>query len=207
MKIVVGSFDTFAAASKAAEKLISAGFMQSDINVISNNTGRPGASDNLESKRVDEADGVASGALAGGALGGVAGVAIGLMGLAIPGIGPILAAGTLATVLAGAGAGAVAGGLIGGLTDMGISDDNAHFYAESVRRGGALLTIRTDNSRTAEAELILEDAGAIDIEDRVELWRSQGWKGFDSSAAPYSYDDIERERARNRTPNSSKEGI
>ncbi|MEP7328484.1 MAG: hypothetical protein ABI777_04675 [Betaproteobacteria bacterium] len=207
MKTVVASFDTLAAASKAATKLMAAGFMQSDINIVSNNTAFSGASVNPDARPVDNDDGVATGALAGGALGVAAGVTISLMGLAIPGIGPILAAGTLATALAGAGAGAVAGGLIGALTDIGVPDDDAHFYAESVRRGGAVVTVRTDESRTTLAESILEAEGAIDIDERVERWRRDGWKGFDSDASPYSYDDLERERARYRTPQVPRQGM
>lgn len=202
MKTVVGSFDRHTDAAQAAAKLMSAGFMQSDINVVSNNTGKAGVSDapdNVHAASVD-ASGVTTGALTGGALGGAAGVAVAMLGLAIPGIGPILAAGTLATVLAGAGAGAVAGGLIGGLTDAGVSDTDAEYYAESVRRGGALVTVRVDDSRVEEAESILRDGGGIDIEERAVQWRSSGWEGFDAKASAYSYDQIKQERARYPAP-------
>ncbi len=204
MKTIVGSFDSFAEASEASAQLVSAGFMQNDINIISNNTGRTGTTDNVRAAETAPNDdsGVTTGALTGGAIGGAAGVAISLMGLAVPGIGPILAAGALATVLAGAGAGAVAGGLIGALTDMGVSDEDAHYYAESVRRGGALLTVRADDSRSVQVESILENCGAVNIEERVESWRDKGWKGFDSGSTPYSYDEIEQERARHRRPGS-----
>jgi len=198
MKTVVGSFDRHTGASQAAAKLMSAGFMQSEINVISNNTSKVGVNEDTGNVHAASTDtsGVTTGALTGGALGGAAGIAVAMMGLAIPGIGPILAAGTLATVLAGAGAGAVAGGLIGGLTDAGVPDTDAEFYAESVRRGGALVTVRVDDSRVDEAESILSDAGGIDIEERAGQWRSSGWDGFDAKASAYSYDQIEQERAR-----------
>lgn len=204
MKTIVGSFDSFAEASHASAQLVSAGFMQNDINIISNNTGRAGTTDNVREAETAPNDdsGVTTGALTGGAIGGAAGVAISLMGLAVPGIGPILAAGALATALAGAGAGAVAGGLIGALTDMGVSDEDAHYYAESVRRGGALLTVQADNVRSVQVESILKDSGAVNVEERVESWRDKGWKGFDSDSTPYSYDQIEQERARNRTMGS-----
>lgn len=199
MKTVVGSFDSHSHASQAAAKLLSAGFMQSDINVISNNTTRAGASDDSRNDRAtSETSGVTTGALTGGALGGAAGIAVSMLGLAVPGIGPILAAGALATVLAGAGAGAVAGGLIGGLTDMGVSDSDAEYYAESVRRGGSLVTVRVDESRVDEAESILRDQGGIDIEERAGKWHSDGWEGFDEKASTFSYDEIEQERARYR---------
>src|SRR4029079_16854420 len=81
----------------------------------------------------DDASGAATGAVTGGVVGGAAGLAASLMGLAIPGIGPIIAAGPIVAALSGAGVGAVAGGLIGGLTDMGVSNTDAEYYAESVR--------------------------------------------------------------------------
>jgi len=121
------------------------------------------------------------------------------MGLAIPGIGPILAAGPIAVALAGAGAGAVAGGLIGGLTDMGVSETHAEYYAEAVRRGGALVTIRADEDRADEAEQIIRRHGAFDIEDRATQWKSSGWTGYDAKAEPFSFEEIERDRTTYRS--------
>ena len=115
--------------------------------------------------------------------------------IAIPGIGAILAAGPIAAALVGAGAGAVAGGLIGGLVDLGVPETHAEYYAEAVRRGGALVTVRTDASRTDEAEKIMRENGAIDIDDRVARWRSAGWKGYNPNDAPFSHDEIERDRS------------
>ena len=134
--------------------------------------------------------GVTTGAVAGGALGGTAGLAASLMELAIPGVGPILAA------LAGAGAGAGAGGLLGSLTDGGGEKEHAEIYAEAVRRGGSLVTLRVDEIRADEATAILRDAGAVDIDKRVETWRADGWSGFDPTAKPYSFEEIERNRTR-----------
>ena len=116
-------------------------------------------------------------------LGGAAGLVVGLMGLAIPGIGPIVAAGPIAAALAGAGVGAVAGGLIGGLTGVGVSEDDASYYAESVRRGGALVTVRADDSRADEAASLMRNHGAVDIERRVEQWKQEGWSPRDPGHA------------------------
>src|SRR5215207_4033826 len=105
VKTVVGSFDSISEATAAARDLRAAGFLDSDVNVIANNTRAVAP----EGKAVeDTASGAATGIVAGGAIGGAAGLAAALMGLAIPGIGPILAAGPIAAALAGAGAGAVA---------------------------------------------------------------------------------------------------
>ena len=199
IKTVVGSFDNFAAASKVAASLMAAGFMQSDINVIANNTARaeqvPGTT-REGTADADDSGNAAAGALTGGAISGAAGLAISLMGLAIPGIGPILAAGPIVTALAGAGAGAVAGGLIGGLTEIGVPENDANYYAESVRRGGALVTVRADGDRVDEAEDIMRHHGAVDIEDRAEQWRGSGWSGYSQDATPFTYDQIEKERTR-----------
>jgi hypothetical protein len=116
------------------------------------------------------------------------------MGLAIPGIGPIIAAGPIVATLSGAGVGAVAGGLIGGLTDMGVSKTDAEFYAESVRRGGALVTVRADDSRAERAADIMRDHGAVDIERRAEQWRERGWSGWNDEAGPYTAADLDRDR-------------
>jgi hypothetical protein len=137
----------------------------------------------------------AKGAVAGAVVGGGAGLAASLAGLAIPGIGPIIAAGPIVATLAGAGTGAVAGGLIGGLVDLGVPETDAEYYAEAVRRGGALVTVRADESRAEEAADIMRSRGAVDIERRVERWREQGWERFDAGAQPYTTDEIRRDRA------------
>ncbi len=198
VKTIIGAFDRMGDADRAARALRDAGFLDSDINFIANDVRR-----NPDPGRVverTEMSGAATGAVAGGALGGAAGLAASLMGLAIPGVGPILAAGPIVAALVGAGAGAAAGGLIGSLTDLGVEPAQAEVYAESVRRGGTLVTVRTDESRSDEAADILRDAGAVDIDRRADEWRASGWKGFDPKAAPYSFDEVERDRARYSAP-------
>ena len=143
---------------------------------------------------VDDASGAATGAVTGGVVGGAAGLAASLIGLAIPGIGPIIAAGPIVAALSGAGVGAVAGGLIGSLTDMGVSKDDAEYYAESVRRGGALVTVRADDARAERAADIMRDHDAVDIERRADQWRERGWTGWNEGAAPYTSDEIDRDR-------------
>jgi uncharacterized membrane protein len=196
MKTVVGSFDTFQDASRAADELRTAGIADSEINVVSNNVTAKGEVRRDATK--DDGSKTATGAIAGGAIGGIAGAAVSLMGLAIPGIGPILAAGPIAAALAGAGAGAVAGGLIGSLTEMGVPSEHAETYAEAVRRGGALVIVRTEDFKVERVEEIIQGQGAFDIEERAEQWRESGWEGFNPKAKPYSYDEIERERDKYR---------
>lgn len=213
VKTVVGSFDNVANATAAARELRAAGFTDSDVNVIANNVQHPdgtldadavGRRGEVEGDAADAAGGAAKGMLAGGALGGAAGLAVSLLGLAVPGIGPILAAGPIAAALAGAGAGAVAGGLIGGLTDIGVDETEAEYYAEAVRRGSALVTVRVDDDRVEDVEDIISRHGAFDIDERAEQWRNAGWKGYDPAAEPYSFEEIERDRTQYRaSPTSS----
>ena len=199
-KTIVGSFDSFEEAEDVLRDLQTRGFSRDDISVIANDaTGKYSGQSAGGGQRADTVSdtgaSTATGAAAGGVLGGAAGLVVGLMGLAIPGIGPIVAAGPIAAALAGAGVGAVAGGLIGGLTGVGVSEDDASYYAESVRRGGALVTVRADDSRADEAASLMRNHGAVDIDRRVEQWKQQGWTRHDPTATPYTVDQLERERS------------
>lgn len=196
IKTIVGSFDSFNEAHKVANDLRAAGFMDSDISIVANNAAGEYQSDpRVTTATTEDTSATAKGALTGAVVGGGAGLAASLAGLAIPGIGPIIAAGPIVATLAGAGTGAVAGGLIGGLVDLGVPESHAEYYAESVRRGGALVTVRADEVRADEVQAILRDHGAVDIEGRVERWRESGWERFDQEARPYSVDEIRRDRA------------
>ena len=195
VKTIVGSFDSFNEAHQVANDLRSAGFLDSDISIVANNAAGDYRDDPRVTTPQDEGSATAKGAVTGAVVGGGAGLAASLAGLAIPGIGPIIAAGPIVATLAGAGTGAVAGGLIGGLVDLGVPESDAHYYAESVRRGGALVTVRADHSRADEVTDILRAHGAVDIEGRVERWREAGWERFDQAAQPMSEDDIRRDRA------------
>ena len=194
-KTVVASYNHLDDASAAMRDLREAGFAESDLNLLASRTTR----EDVGEADAGTASGAATGAIAGGALGGAAGLAASLMGLAIPGVGPILAAGPIAAALAGAGAGAVAGGVVGALTDVGVSERDAQFYAESVRRGGAVVTVRTDEARAALAEEILDRHDAVDIEERVAEWKRAGWTGYDPDAPEWSPAQIEAERAQRET--------
>ncbi|MEO8753609.1 MAG: hypothetical protein ABI624_13120 [Casimicrobiaceae bacterium] len=199
IKTVIGSFDSITEAAAVARDLRAAGFLDDDVNVVANHAPRQSVrgSDLPPEPPLAAEDGAtsaAAGVVTGGALGGAAGLAVSLLGLVVPGFGPLLAAGPIAAALAGAGAGAVAGGLIGGLVDLGVPAAEAEHYAESVRRGGALVTVRTDVSRTDEAERIMRQQGAIDIEDRATRWRAAGWQGPNASEVPLAQGESARER-------------
>jgi hypothetical protein len=123
----------------------------------------------------------------------VAGVAAGLGMIAIPGIGPVVAAGWLAALAAGAVGGGVAGGLIGALVESGTSKENAELYAEAVRRGGAIVTAKVpDDEQTRYAAIM--DKLAFDVTARESAWRSAGWNGYDPDAPTYDQEQVRRER-------------
>ncbi len=129
-------------------------------------------------------------------LGGGAGLLAGIGALAIPGIGPIVAAGWLVAALTGAGVGAAAGGLLGSLTGAGVSEADAHVHAEGVRRGGTLVTIRAEDTGAARIEAILDGRAPVDLQTRRSEYEAEGWKQYDPSAAPYSAEQVTTERKR-----------
>ncbi len=124
-------------------------------------------------------EGTAAGAGIGAAVGGVGGLLAGLGTFAIPGIGPVVGAGWLVTTLIGAAAGGAAGGILGSLTEAGIDEDEAHVYAESIKRGGTLVTARVDETEAEAAEAILNQYGPVDIGSRRAEFEAGGWSGFD----------------------------
>ena len=95
---------------------------------------------------------------------------------------------------AGAAAGGLTGGIVGALTQAGVSDEDAHVYAEGVRRGGTLVTARVDDGSAAQLEATLERS-ALRTNDLRSTYGKSGWKTFDPAAKPYSADEVRRERA------------
>lgn len=151
-----------------------AGLSSDDISILSNDAG-------------DLARDAARGAEIGGAVGGGAGLLAGLAALPIPGIGPVVAAGWIfGTLAVGATAGAAAGSLIGAMTSAGLSDDEAHFFAETVRRGGAVVSVQISDSHAAAIEKIMDGAGPIDANLRRAEYAREGWRGFDERAGAYT---------------------
>jgi hypothetical protein len=190
-------YDSYADAQAAVRGLEAAGIPHSDISIVANN------SDNWYStdKKVDrDRDGVddraesaGKGAGIGAGIGGTAGLLAGLGLLAIPGLGPVVAAGWLAATAVGAAAGAATGGIVGALTEAGISKEDAHVYAEGVRRGGTLVSARVPDADRARADAVL-DRSAVNLRDRTAAWQKAGWKTFDPASKPYGADEVRKER-------------
>ncbi|MDB5595895.1 MAG: hypothetical protein JWM36_2856 [Hyphomicrobiales bacterium] len=195
-RTVSALFDTYAAASSAVSALEAAGTPRSEISIVSNNSENWHKGDAAS----DAADDAGKGAGIGAAVGGLGGLLTGLGLMAIPGVGPVVAAGWLASTavgaLAGAAVGGAAGGLIGGLTDAGVPERDAHVYAEGVRRGGTLVTARADESRADAAQAILDRNKAVNLSVRGDAYRASGWSSFDAAAPAYTADEVARERTR-----------
>ncbi|XYD07713.1 hypothetical protein R1A27_21825 [Methylobacterium sp. NMS12] len=180
LRALTALFDDYDAAAGAVDRLEAAGIPHADISIIANRNepaAPPRAPGTAVPRPMDAADSAGTGATVGTVLGGGAGLLAGLGLLAIPGLGPVVAAGWLVATVTGAGVGAAAGGLIGGLTAAGLSADEAATYAEGVRRGGTLVTVRADEARAERVLSILDHAGSIDLDERAEGWRAQGWTG------------------------------
>lgn len=193
---IVALYDTIEQAKQAVEALKNAGYTDTDISLIANDTTGEYARD-LTVKA--PADGAGKGATAGAIIGGLGGLLVGIGALVIPGIGPVLAAGPLAaavTTLVGAGVGAAAGGLLGALVDLGVPEEEAGYYAEGVRRGGALVTAHVDDNRVDDARRILQGYNPVNINNRVAEWKKAGWTGYAKDAKPYTADQVKAERAR-----------
>lgn len=180
-------YERYADAEAAVRRLKEAGFTDSQISLIGHRhaDGEPGTDSEV-------ADDAAGGAAVGGTLGAGAGLLAGLGLMAIPGIGPVVAAGWLASTAVGAATGAIvggaAGGLIGAMTESGMSREDAETYAESVRRGGSLVSLRTDEMSEPRAVAALDASSSIDVARHRDDWRREGWSGFDPAAEPYPRD-------------------
>ncbi len=201
MRTVVALYDRLDDAQQAVRALIDAQFNHEDITFIARDaTGEYAEYVNQPGENRAAAGGsglnagAGEGAGIGAVIGGLGGLLLGLGTLAIPGIGPVIAAGPIIAGLAGASAGAIAGGLIGGLVDIGIPEEHANYYAEGVRRGGSLVMVRTQDQDAEKARQIMNRFNPVDIETHSRAWREVGWSRFDQNAQPLPSDQMEFNR-------------
>jgi hypothetical protein len=193
-RTIARMYDIYDDAKAVVHDLEGAGVPHSEISLIANadahgrssgTSAMTGGGDHpLDPADRDDTDtgaGGKRGAVLGGVLGGGAGLLAGIGALAIPGVGPVVAAGWLVATLAGAGVGAASGGLVGSLTGAGVNRNEAHVYAEGVKRGGSLVTVRVDEADAARVEAILGKRGSGDWQQRRNSYGSD-WKGFDETA-------------------------
>ena len=164
---VYGIFRSRDQAENAVDRLIAAGFRTEDVSVLLPEN--VGTKDFAHEKNTKAPEGTTTGAVTGGVVGGTLGLLAGIGALAIPGLGPFIAAGPIMGALAGAGAGGAVGGLVGALVGMGIPEYEAKRYEGRIKEGGILMSVHADNSDWAKkAEEILKQSGAEDVSSTGE---------------------------------------
>jgi hypothetical protein len=184
IKTITGLFDTMNDAQSAAKELMDRGISREDISLVARDT----SDGTTHEHEVGAENGAGAGAVGGTVVGGAVGLLVGAGLLAIPGIGPVLAIGPLAAAIGtaaaavgatalGAGVGAGIGGLAGGLIGAGVPEEQAHAYAEGVRRGGTLMTVNVESgmAERVDVDSVLRRYGVVDINQRGADWRSTGW--------------------------------
>jgi hypothetical protein len=164
---VFGIYNDRAGAELAVDSLRAAGFRNEDLSVLMQDN--VGTKDFALRKETKAPEGATAGVVAGGAIGGTLGLLAGIGALAIPGLGPFIAAGPIMAALAGIGSGGVLGGFIGALVGMGIPEFEAKRYEGRIKDGGILLSVHCDNSEWAgKAKDVLKHTGAEDVSSTTE---------------------------------------
>jgi hypothetical protein len=194
-------YNSHADARAAVRDLEAAGVSHRSISIIASNAdnwydaqNKTYPDSDLDGKD-DRAEGAATGGGIGALAGGTAGLLAGLGVIAIPGVGPVVAAGWLVAALTGAAAGGATGGLIGALSQQaGLSDEDSAVYAEGLRRGGAVVSARVDDADAARLQATM-DRSAVRISERAAAYRKSGWSSYDPQARPYTADEVVRERS------------
>jgi uncharacterized protein (TIGR02271 family) len=191
---VVGLFADQVAAERAIQALKAAGFSEAQIGVAVRDKRQQ--QELTEGTGTQAAEGAATGAVGGGVLGGVVGLLAGVGALAIPGIGPIIAGGALASTLAGAGIGAAAGGLIGALAGMGVPEEDARHFERGFQQGGVLVTVEAGADATRARQALL--ASGADLGPAQEASSATpmtaGSEGADTLQLREEQLDVEKER-------------
>jgi len=189
-KSVFGIYPSAMQAERAVDTLLRAGFSNQDVSVLmpDDDTTREFA----HKKDTKAPEGTTTGVTTGGVIGGTLGVLAGIGALAIPGLGPFIAAGPIMGGLAGLGVGGAVGGLVGALVGMGIPEYEAKRYEGRVKNGGVLLSVHCDTSEEIDrAKEMLKSTGADDISSA-----SEGSADYDK---PRDRDDVDRTRTDTNT--------
>jgi hypothetical protein len=176
-------FDSHDQAAAAVQDLETAGYNHHDISLVSPGVGRQAegrsfAPGEHHDDNIHAAHGVAQGALIGAGIGGGATLLAGASLLAVPGMGPVLAAGFLTAALAGAGAGGATGAMMGAVRDAGHSEADAHALTEGLRRGGSVFIVRAPEDRAELAEEILVRHGGVEATAREQAYAAESPEEF-----------------------------
>ena len=183
-RTITRMYDTYTEAQAVVSALEAGGVPHSEISLVANADakGRSAVTDGTVAE-THAGTGTGTGATLGTLLGGGAGLLAGIGTLAIPGVGPVIAAGWLVATLTGAGIGAASGGLLGALTGAGVSNDEANVYAEGVKRGGSLVTVRADEAEAPRIEALLAQHATPDWQQRRTSYGND-WSEFKPGPDP-----------------------
>lgn len=186
-----GIYKDRATAETAVDRLLAEGFSNDDVSVLMSD--RSGSKDFATEKNTKAPEGTTTGVGVGGVVGGTLGLLAGIGALAIPGVGPLIAAGPIMAGLAGLGVGGAVGGLVGALVGMGIPEYEAKRYEGRVKDGGILLSVHCNTSEEiSKAKDILKATGAEDIASSGE--KSVNTHGVDTDRQAKDLDDAGRIR-------------
>jgi hypothetical protein len=184
---VFGIYKTVGTAESAVSHLLSVGFSNSDISVLLPDDESTRAF--AHEKHTKAPEGTAAGVTTGGVIGGTLGLLAGIGALAIPGVGPLIAAGPIVAALAGLGVGGTVGGVVGALVGMGIPEYEAKRFEGAVKGGGTLLSVHCDTSEeVSRAKEALKNTGAHDV-------ASSGEEGSDSSSTHTASGNVSQDHA------------
>jgi hypothetical protein len=193
---VFGIYKTAQSAESAVDHLISAGFSNSAISVLLPDDESTRAF--AHEKNTKAPEGTTTGAATGGVVGGTLGLLAGIGALAIPGVGPLIAAGPIMAALAGVGVGGAVGGVVGALVGLGIPEYEAKRYEGAVKNGGTLLSVHCDTSEQIDsAKASLKETGAQDIASASESGSNDKSGGRHTFGNLNSNDQRETETADN----------
>ncbi len=193
MKTITKVYDNYEKARNVVDDLEAAGIPMASISVLANEN----VTHQFEDiKERDEGTEAGAGASIGATVGGAAGLLAGLGLLAIPGLGPVVAAGWLASTAAVAAAGGVTGGIVGSLVGSGVPEDHAHVYSEAVRRGGTMVSVQAEDHNIETVQSILNNFIPIDPIKQGAAYRKAGWDQFNPDAGPYESIRTAAERER-----------
>jgi hypothetical protein len=187
MKTVTGIFPTMLEAHNVMRELEGIGVPEDALSIVAGNESDRHKEYLEKAQKASES--TAAAAASGASFGGGMGIVATLVALSIPGVGPFIAAGAMATVLAGLGIGAVGGGLISAFHHMGISHEEAPLYEEAVRRGSIMLIAKVDDTAEPQVTDLMRRGGARDLRQEADTWRESGWKGPQTDPHPYVLDD------------------
>jgi hypothetical protein len=203
---VFGIYATPATAEAAVDHLLAHGFTNAAISVLLPDDASTRAFAHQKNTKAPE--GTTTGVATGGVVGGTLGLLAGIGALAIPGVGPLIAAGPIVATLAGVGAGGAVGGIVGALVGMGIPEYEAKRYEGAVKDGGVLLSVHCDTSEQIDAaKAALKDTGARDIASTGEASSTAGAREtFGNISEPAANPTVDPVTGRTTTEPTVKKG-